>query len=147
VSNPSAFKIPAAPRVEESRTPPATIPDGTIPPTKLPTDPQSMPRTMPKSSNSSTSAYTAARTKALLRGEVVTSDRATPRPDTKIIFINAANEKVREEARTNAFGEFDVNLPAGEWYVYLGQGNGRAVYHKKLSVKSDDVRDMTLVSR
>ncbi len=149
VSSPSAFKIPLNPPTAPLN-PPSVIEStpGTgeaIPKQALPTDPQSAPRSMPKASGTS-NAYTASRTKASLRGEVVKNDQATPRPGTKVIFLNAATQK-REETYTNGFGEFDMKLPAGVWYVYLGQGNGQAVFHKKLTVQTDDVRDMTLVSR
>jgi hypothetical protein len=151
VSCPSAFKIPLAPpRVDAQPTPtapPTVIENGdSIPKQTLPTTPNSIPRSMPPTSSKTSAAYTASRTKAVLRGELVKNDQATPRPGTKVIFVNAQTS-VRQEAVTNGFGEFDLQLAAGEWYVYLGQGDGRAVYHKKLSVKSDDVRDMLLVSR
>jgi hypothetical protein len=126
------------------------IPDGkteTIPPTTLPTTPQSIPRTMPKASAGSSPAYTASRTKASLSVEVVKNDQATPRPGTKVIFLNAKDATVRQEVTTDEFGKFDVQLPAGEWYVYLGTGTGKAVFHKTLTVAATDVRDMMLVSR
>lgn len=151
VSNPSAFKIPVAPRVDESRTaPPAPVIPGEtekIPSPNVPTIPGSQPRVMPSKPTTTSNAYTASRAKASLRGEVVKNDRITPRTGTKVIFLNAADSSIREETVTNAIGEFDVNLPAGEWFVYLGNGDGNAVFHKKLSVRSDDVRDVTLVSR
>ena len=152
VSSPSAFKIPLAPPIVAPTAPPAVIESapatGDLIPQPKPSLPQALPRTMPpKTSGTSSSAYTASRTKASLRGEVVTNDQATPRPGTKVIFVNATDSAKREETVTSAIGEFDVSLPAGEWYVYLGTGNGQAVFHKKLSVAATDVRDMTLVSR
>jgi hypothetical protein len=146
VSSPSAFKIPLAPRVEEkSNTAPPAETD-LIPKTDLKTTPNSTPRAMPKATQSG-SAYTASRAKAGLRGEVVLNDQVTPRANTKVIFLNAADTARREETQTNAFGEFDVQLPAGDWYVYLGQGTGKATFHKKLTVTERQNRDVTLVSR
>ena len=147
VSSPSAFKIPIAPQVAPL-APPGVTESGSdgIPKQTLPTTPQSVPRTMPKTSSSS-SAYTASRTKAILHGDVVKNDQATPRPGTKVIFLSVVDTTRREETVTNSFGEFDVKLPAGDWYVYLGNGDGTASYHKKLSVASTDVREITLVSR
>lgn len=149
VSDPSSFKIPLTPpQVEEQRVPPATVPssDELIPRKELPTNPQSAPRTMPNTAER-TSAYTASRSRGVLRGEVVLNDRATPRPNTKVIFLNAADTSRREETVTDAYGNFDMKLPAGDWYVYLGQGDGRATFHKKISVATTDLRDVLLVSR
>ena len=40
-----------------------------------------------------------------------------------------------------------MKLPAGEWYVYLGNGDGRASYHKKITVGEYDAREFKVVSR
>lgn len=145
---------PATPRVDELRqNPPGVLPDRpmeTIPRTDLPTNPGSYPRPMPPKTNTSSSknANFAARPRsATLRGEVVSNDRQTPRGNTRVIFMNADRQEVRIPATTNAFGEFDVSLPAGNWYVYLSTGDGRAVYHKKIAVQEYDNPTYRVVSR
>ena len=41
----------------------------------------------------------------------------------------------------------DVKLPAGEWLVYLGNGNGRAERNSAVTVGSYDAKNLTVVSR
>jgi hypothetical protein len=77
----------------------------------------------------------------------VANDRQTPRANSKIIFLNADRQDVRVSAITNAYGEFDVTLPPGEWYMYLSTGDGKAVYHKKLTVQENDNTMYRVVSR
>ena len=40
-----------------------------------------------------------------------------------------------------------MTLPAGDWYVYLSTGDGRAVYHKKVTVQEYDNPTYRVVSR
>ena len=47
----------------------------------------------------------------------------------------------------NSFGEFDVRLPAGKWYLYLGGDNGRATYHKQITLGDRETVDYKVVSR
>ena len=159
VSSTSSFSLPTAPpyapRIDELRqNPPAQMPSNettplTIPSPGLQTAPSSQPRTMPPATSKPTtgiSAYTASR-RGSIRGEVVTSDQFSPRPGTKLVFVSAANNDEREYAKANEFGEFDVKLQPGEWHVYMGNGDGRAVYYKKIRVSETDNRNVTLVSR
>jgi hypothetical protein len=143
------------PRVDELRqNPPTVLPDrpgdSTIPRTDLPTNPGSFPRAMPPKANTGVrkNANFASRPRsATLRGEVVLNDRQTPRANSRVIFMNADQRDVRIPAMTNEFGEFDVTLPAGDWYVYLSTGDGRAVYHKKITVQEYDNPTYRVVSR
>src|SRR5262249_3680972 len=82
-----------------------------------------------------------------VRGEVVLPDQLTPRPNAKLVFMNADKPEQKEYATANAFGEFDVRLPAGDWYLYIGGDNGKATYHKKISVGDRDSYDYKVVSR
>lgn len=146
-----------APQVDQIRqTPPAVMPERTdsIPGTNLPTAPSStLPNSMQRSlpARPATSpprgANFASRSRAELRGEVVLNDRQTPRAHTKVIFLNADRMDVRVSAVTNEFGEFDVTLPPGDWYVYLSTGDGKAVYHKKITVRDYDNPTYRVVSR
>jgi hypothetical protein len=40
-----------------------------------------------------------------------------------------------------------VRLPAGKWYLYLGGDNGKATYHKQLTLGDRDTYDYKVVSR
>ena len=148
-----------APQVDQIRqTPPVVMPDrpadSTIPNPNVPvTPPSTMPNSLQRSlpTRPATSvpkgANFASRTRTTLRGEVVLNDRQTPRANTKVIFLNADRLDVRVSAVTNEFGEFDVTLPAGEWYMYLSTGDGKAVYHKKVTVREYDNPTYRVVSR
>jgi hypothetical protein len=153
---PATGSAGAAPRVDELRAnPPSVAPEsgssgGTIPPQTLPTIPQSFPRTAPQSRpyagpvNARTTSRGAA---AAVRGEVVQPDQVTPKAGAKLVFVSATNTEVREYAAADAFGHFEAKLPAGDWYVYLGNGDGRASFHKKVSLSEADARDFKVVSR
>jgi hypothetical protein len=67
-----------------------------------------------------------------VRGEVVLNDQMTPRGGVKLVFMNASKPEQKEYVTANAFGEFDVQLPAGTWYLYVGEGK-QATYHKQIS--------------
>ncbi len=153
VASTSSFSIPPAPafppRIDELNPKPATQMPGNDTPETIPSpNLKSAPRTMPPATKPTTgiSAYTASR-RGSIRGEVVTSDQFTPRPGTKLVFVSATNNEDREYAKANEFGEFDVKLQPGEWHVYMGNGDGRAAYFKKIRVGETDNRNVTLVSR
>lgn len=150
---------PLAPRVEELRTvPPSIAPQGNgglemIQPPDVPSGSgSSYPRPMPPAKEPSTSksspmnANTASRD-ARLRGEVVEKDQLTPKAGTKLVFVNAANHDERKYTIANDFGEFDTKLPAGDWYLYVGQADGQAVRYKKLTIGANENREFKLVSR
>jgi hypothetical protein len=128
---------------------PTVVPDR-IPSTDLPTGPSggtSRPRSSPALPPGKVNAHTTSRAAATLRGEIVAQDQVTPRPGAKLVFVKAANHDAREYATADAFGGFDVKLPAGEWFVYLGDGQGKATMHTKISVAAADSREFKVVSR
>lgn len=144
----------APPTVEPLRSnPPTVLPERgvetgpLIPKTDLPTEQRSFPRSMPRSSTSGKVNTASFSKSATLRGEVVENDRQTPRANAKLILVNPANTEDRIPVRTNAFGEFDSQVPTGEWYVYLSTGDGKAVYHKKIRVTEFDNPTYRVVSR
>ena len=142
-------KLPPAagqrPRVDVEPQPRAR-PDATIPP-------QQMPMGGPNTSyrKPAAPAYTGPVTsrtasRATVSGEVVLADRATPRPNAKVVFLNAADLTDRIDAVADAFGNFSTDLPAGEWHVYLGTGTGQAQFYKTVIV-NDAGRTLQVVSR
>lgn len=148
----------AAPRVDELRAPPTISPstDGgaTIPPPGVPTSPSmSNPRSFPPPARpiaGKVDARTTGRSAAgAVRGEVVLNDRVTPRPNARLVFVNANNYEQREYITADEFGNFDASLPAGEWFLYVGNGQGKAVQHseKPIAVGEHEAREFRLVSR
>jgi hypothetical protein len=141
----------SAPRVDVVPGSPPGVssdPGDRIAPPNIPTSPNSLPRTAPPSARPvrGVNALTTSRS-ATVRGEVVRNDQITPQPGAKLVFLSAANTAVREYAQADAFGNFDVKLPAGDWHVYVGTGDGRAHYHKKVTIGEYDSRDFKVVSR
>lgn len=143
--------VPAIPRVDELRTdPPSVMPPGgsdSLPPMNLPTQPN-MSNPRPGTNTKLRPDKTASRSNVVsVRGEVVMPDQLTPRANAKLVFMNAEKPEQKEYVTANAFGEFYVRLPAGKWYLYLGGENGRAVYHKQISLGDRDSVDYKVVSR
>ena len=143
----------AAPTVEQLReNTPSVLPptqNGTsdmIPPKQLPIAPEmSYPkpgtaRLRPEKTVSRSSVVS-------VRGEVVMNDQITPRSGAQVVFMNAEKPAQKEYATANTYGEFDVRLPAGKWYMYVGGPTGQAVYHKQISVGDRDTVDYKVVSR
>lgn len=152
----AGIAAPQGPSVNELRNPPSVLPQtpGTsdnLPPMTLPTGPNtSFPRTGPVAPR--TPQLRPDRTTSLsrvvtVRGEVVERDQTTPRSAARVVFVSAADPTRREFATANGFGEFDLRLPAGSWYVYLGGADGRATFHKQVTVGDRDTVDYRVVSR
>jgi hypothetical protein len=142
----NAMIPPIGPEIERvPNNPPSIMPERSdmIPPTAVPANPQSRP-TAPKIRPDKTTSRSSVVT---VRGEVVMPDQLTPRAGTKLVFVNADDQTKKEVATANQFGEFDVRLPSGNWYLYVGGENGKAVYHKQVSLGDRDSYDYKVVSR
>ncbi len=149
----SAPLIPfsGTPSVDELRSNPPSVeqPKGsdTIVPQELPTQPgMSNPR--PGTNTRLRPDKTASRSSVVtVRGEVTMPDQLTPRSNAKLVFMNADKPEQKVYVNANAYGEFDVRLAAGTWYMYLGGTNGKATYHKQLNVGERETYDYKVVSR
>jgi hypothetical protein len=80
-----------------------------------------------------------------LRGQVVRDDRITPRSNTVLKFVGAKDEQV--VAKADPAGRFAVELPPGEWTLYVPGQDGKASFHSTLTVRKTDDRNVTVVSR
>lgn len=151
VAGAPGFIPPAGASIEEQRgAQPGVIQEGgsTISPQNVPTQPNGLPRTMPGTGTRLRPEKTVSRVGTVsVRGEVVKPDQLTPVGGMKLVFVNADNFDKREYATANAFGEFDVRLPAGNWHLYVGDVNGRANYHKQISLGDRATVDYKVVSR
>lgn len=135
--------------IEREGGAPGTIPPAGVPPMRMPGGlegrkqplPAKQPapeapsnyRPMP-AANALMTSFSKAPHGGLLTGDVVKSDRQTPLANAKLVFVNAKDLDTREYVTADDFGGFDVKLPAGEWHLYVGGGNGKATYHSKVSV-------------
>ena len=121
-----------------------------IPPADVPTTPgtkNAYPRTNPNGPRIRPDKTTSRSSVVTVRGEVVLPDQLTPRAGAKLVFVNSANPANKQYASANAYGEFDVQLPAGKWNLYLGGNNGKAVFHKQVNLGDRDAYDYKVVSR
>ena len=82
-----------------------------------------------------------------LQGTVVRDDRITPRGGAKIFFASADKSAPQFSASTDPVGRFSIELPAGQWTLYVTGKEGKPVYHSVISVKPKDQRLVTVVSR
>ncbi|MBX9625193.1 MAG: hypothetical protein K2X82_15405 [Gemmataceae bacterium] len=151
---PTASPLPAAagPQIEQVPANPPTISqDNTnIPNPMVPATPPGSGSSYPRPNGTTRLRpdKTTSRSGAVaVRGEVVSPDQLTPRAAAKLVFVNADQMDRREYVTANQFGEFDVKLPGGTWYLYLGGTDGRAVFHKTLSLGDKDSYDYRVVSR
>jgi hypothetical protein len=152
----SYYPLPPAagssgPTVNELReNPPGVMPqkggsDTMIQPQELPTGPgMSNPR--PNNTKLRPEKTVSRSSVVSVRGEVVLNDQITPRAGAKLVFMNADKPEQKEYATANAYGEFDVRLPAGNWYMYVGEA-GKATYHKQINLGDRDTVDYKVVSR
>ena len=139
--------IGPGPEVQQLReNPPSIMPEkDMIPKTDIPLN--SFPKTSPNGTKIRPDKTTSRSGVVTVRGEVVMPDQLTPKSGTKLVFVNAEDQNKKEFATANQFGEFDVRLPAGNWFLYLGGDNGKAVYHKQVSLGDKDTYDYKVVSR
>jgi hypothetical protein len=143
----------SGPTVEQiPNNPPTVVPgnmpgssDASIPPQNVPVNPNmSVPR--PGSAKLRPEKTVSFSKTVAVRGEVVLNDQITPRAGAKVVFLNARKPDEKVYASANAFGEFDANLPAGTWYLYVGE-KGQATYHKQITVGDRATVDYKVVSR
>lgn len=125
----------------------------TIPPMDVPTRPNAYPKFLPPPATPPANVRMRPERTAgfdglhVVRGEVLKNDQFSPRSHAKLVFVNAKDLSQREYATANAYGEFEIKLKAGEWYLYVESTEGKATYHKKLTIGDRDSYLYKLVSR
>lgn len=80
-----------------------------------------------------------------LAGQVVRDDRITPRANARLKFVGDQDQQVT--AKADAAGRFAVEVPAGQWTLYLVGADGKSTFHSTLVVRREDDRRVTVVSR
>lgn len=138
---------PAAGLSEGSVRPGAGIGESSEPPRiKSPGIPESFPRkTVPVRPLRADRVASRERDGGRLAGQVVRDDRITPRANAALKFVG--DDDVEVTAKADAAGRFAVELPPGEWTLYLPGADGTSKFHSTLVVRRDDDRRVTVVSR
>ena len=130
--------IPGAGIAESTEPPPARIP-----PTRI--DPGSR-KVTPVPTHTFRPDRVASRTNSgRLQGQVVRGDRITPRANATLRFVGEMDEEVT--ARADLTGRFEVELPPGEWTMYVPGADGKPAFHSTVLVRHSDDRRVTVVSR
>jgi hypothetical protein len=82
-----------------------------------------------------------------LTGLIVQRDYITPRSGVQLTFVSAGKTDLRQAALSDGSGRFSVALPPGHYYVYVDAGNGQSIYHSQLTLRANEPRNVTVVSR
>ncbi|MEZ6139355.1 MAG: hypothetical protein R3B84_02180 [Zavarzinella sp.] len=133
------------PGVREENTNPGTGGNQSAEPPRI--DPQGIRYRKPLPAAPKVERLASLKQAGKLEGTVVFDDRITPRAKTVLRFVNAERPTEVVVTNTDHAGTFDVELPPGQWQLYLPTENGKPAYHSKLAVQAGDERLVKLVSR
>lgn len=81
-----------------------------------------------------------------VEGKVV-SDKNAPRGGVQLTFVSVQKNSADKIVTSNAAGQFQVQLPAGGWLVYMRAADGQYVFHSRIDVQPQQKTPMILVSR
>jgi hypothetical protein len=81
-----------------------------------------------------------------VEGQVV-SDQNAPRAGVQVTFVSVQKQSADKVVTSNAAGQFQVQLPAGGWLVYMRSADGQYVYHSRIDVAFQQKTPVILVSR
>jgi len=70
-----------------------------------------------------------------------------PQGGTRLVFSSTEKSAAKFSAQADPTGRFSVELPPGEWLIYMTGKDGNPVYHSQINVKNNDQRLVTVVSR
>jgi hypothetical protein len=82
-----------------------------------------------------------------LQGTIVSDDQITPKSGARIFFTSVSDKGNRYSAQADPTGRFAIELPPGDWELYMSGKDGNPAFHSQISVKSNDQRLVTVVSR
>jgi hypothetical protein len=85
-------------------------------------------------------------TNAQVQGQIVRQDHS-PRPGAHVMFVNAGRPGPSQTVTADGHGQFRVTLASGGWLVYVQGADGKPIFHSKIDVQADEMRQLTLVSR
>jgi hypothetical protein len=82
----------------------------------------------------------------VIQGQVV-SDKSAPRGGVQVTFVSAQKQAADKSVTSNGAGQFQVELPAGAWLVYLRSADGQYVFHSRIDIEAKQKTPVILVSR
>jgi hypothetical protein len=135
----------ANPNLDPNRRPlPGVSEDKNLPPQNLPNNRN---RTVPSNDSPLRTDRITSNANGRLQGTVVADDRITPKGNARIFFANTAKKGEEYSVQADPTGRFNVELPPGDWTLYLNGSDGKAVFHSQITVRNNDQRLVTVVSR
>jgi hypothetical protein len=140
---PAVSEQPAAGPMDRKPLPGVSEDGKTLPPQGLPNnrriDPsKSAPPRMDRIANNGNGR---------LQGTVVSGDQTTPKGGARIVFASVSNKGKEFSAQADQTGRFAIELPPGEWELYMSGHDGKPAFHSQINVKTNDQRLVTVVSR
>jgi hypothetical protein len=82
----------------------------------------------------------------LIEGKVV-SDANAPKGGVQVTFVSVQKRSVDQVVTSNSAGNFQVELPAGAWLVYMRSSDGQYVFHSRIDIDARQKTPVILVSR
>lgn len=123
---------------------PGVSEDKNLPPQNLPNNRN---RSVPNNNSPVRSDRIASNANGQLQGTVVADDRITPKGNARIFFASAEKQGEQYSVQADPSGRFNVELPPGNWTLYLNGRDGKSVFHSQITVRNNDQRQVTVVSR
>jgi hypothetical protein len=80
-----------------------------------------------------------------VEGQVVQGQLEKPRPGAELLFVSTDGD-VRRTATADQEGNFQVQLPAGGWLVYVRDEGGTPIFHTRIHVLGNETKQIKLVS-
>ena len=84
--------------------------------------------------------------RADLSGQVLVGNN-TPRGNARLVFVSDARGANAQHVTADAAGHFRVTLASGGWLVYVTDGRDKPVFHSKIEMRENEIRQVTLVAR
>jgi hypothetical protein len=81
-----------------------------------------------------------------VEGTIVRDDK-TPQANVRVKLISAERQGVEQTVTADGTGQFRATLASGGWLIYLQQGDGKLAFVRKIEVREDEPKQLTLVSR
>jgi hypothetical protein len=81
-----------------------------------------------------------------VEGTIVSDDR-TPQANVRLKIISADRQGAEQSVTADSAGQFRATLAAGGWLVYVQRNDGKLDFVRKIEVRDDQPKQLTLVSR
>jgi hypothetical protein len=128
-------------KTQRSQNPPPPKPSLAVPPAPRPQQP-----IVPKLDRVAFDTNPSSRPQANLVGRVVEADSNNPKAGARLLLVNDAS-KHEQPITADPSGQFRAQLASGKWRVYVHDAKGKPVYHSQVQVTTNEVQQVTLVSR